>query len=376
MSRAYLSLLLGLIISARTVLGQDLKDGKKSPQPLSHHEHQVTPGPLRWRGTIGKQSVTLVFDTLHRSGSYYYDRHGQNLELHAEGKSPRRPLILRESTAAVYASGFLHLQGAFASQLAGTWRSPNGRRSVPLALHEDYTAALRYDEELWTGAWYGTPDDDAQEADSAFLQQYYLRVRLPQNPAAEQRLQQALGPPVPEPRMAYHLDTLLSRKYENGAGYYYLGDKWLCYNSNYLLSLVQYTRFRESWEDTGHEWWEGQTYDLRTGRRLHLQDLLVPGYKARLSRLLLAELPQVWENPYYDGIGANGQVPAGGFVVSGTGLTFTYDERADESLASPGPYHADRTVEVELTYEQLLPLIRPAGPLGALLKERGLLPKK
>jgi hypothetical protein len=142
--------------------------------------------------------------------------------------------------------------------------------------------------------------------------------------------------------------------------------------------VVQFDHFLAE-EDSGmgtHEWSQSRTYDLRTGRRLRLADLLLPGYEVQVRRWLLQGLKSVWEDTYYDGVGANGKLPASGFLATGTGLRFSYDDRDDESLGFPGPYHADRSIEVEIPYETLLPIIRPNGPLTALLLERHLLPRK
>jgi hypothetical protein len=215
--------------------------------------------------------------------------------------------------------------------------------------------------------------------DSALFRGDYLRITLPQNPAAALRIQRVLGPPAALPKMAFYLDTLLRNRQRDQLGYYFTGEKYVVYNSNNLLSVVQSDRFSAA-PDSGygtHEWSQGYTFDLQTGKRLSLADLLTAGYQPRLRQLILQKLRKLWEaNAYYDGIGDTGKLPASGFVATGTGLNFSFDDRDDESLASPGPYHPDRTIEVEIPYATLLPLLKVAGPLASILKERNVVPQK
>jgi len=310
------------------------------------------------------------------AGSYYYDRRGVSLPL-AQAKAKRhQPITLGEGTLSP--TGYFLLPNFIGPRLAGTWRSPDGRRTLPLALHETYTDAARYQDETWELTRYEAEEGN-DHIDSAYYAQDYLRVHLPHNPVAEQRLRQALALPVPAAHMPQLLDTLVGNRQGRQAGYYFHGMKMVIYNSNYLLSVVQLDRFTSPDETIGagpREWWQGHTFDLHTGRPLQLADLLRPGYQARLRQLLRKELQTVWANVHYADVGRSGKLPAGGFVVTATGLCFSYDDRDEEDLAYPGPYHADQEIEVEISYRDLLPLIQVAGPLAPVLRERGLLSKQ
>ncbi|MDO7883773.1 hypothetical protein [Hymenobacter cheonanensis] len=346
--------------------------------PPSRCTHSSYWSPRRWRGTIGPQPVTLELDSGRwgYSGSYYYDHRGQLLRLGQDKPKQHQPITLSEGD--LRPTGYWLVGSAVGPQLSGTWRSPDGRRSLPLALHETYTDAARYQNETWELTRYEAEEGN-DHLDSAHYAQDYLRVYLPHNPVAEQRLRRALAPPVPAAHMPQLLDTLVGNRQSRLDRYYFDGMKLVIYNSNYLLSVVQLDRFTSPDETIGagpREWWQGHTFDLRTGRPVQLADLLVPGYQARLRQLLRKELQAVWTNVHYAEVGRSGKLPAGGFVITATGLCFGYDDRDDEDLAYPGPYHADQEIEVEISYRDLLPLIRPTGPLAPVLQERGLLPRK
>ncbi|GAB3578617.1 hypothetical protein [Hymenobacter daeguensis] len=375
-------LLSALLLSAATAGGQP---GTRAV-PAARFDHYAAPGPRHWRGTIGQLAVTLDLDSGRWgfSGSYCYDRRGQPLRFSQPAAKGRKSgqIRLNESafdneTGVSTATGYFLLDGPLRSPLTGTWHSPDGRRTLPVALHETYADALAYDSETWEVRQFSRGNDyDSTRLDSAELRQAYLHFRSPL--AATRPLRAALGRPVPPPRMPRYLDSLLRARHSGQYDYFFYGDTYVAYNSNYLFSVVQFDRFMAA-EDEGmgtHERSQSSTYDLRTGRRLRLADLLTPGYEVQLRRWLLQGLKPVWENAYYDGVGANGKLPTGGFLITGTGLRFAYDDRDDERLGSPGPYHADRSVEVEIPYEKLLPLIRPNGPLAALLRERHLRPAK
>jgi hypothetical protein len=344
--------------------------------PPSRCTHSSYWSPRRWRGTIGQQPITLQLDSGRwgYTGSYYYDHRGQDLSLSQDKPKLRKPITLSEGR--LPATGYLLVGSSLGPQLAGTWRSPNGRRNLPLALHETYTDAARYQNETWELTRFKVEEGN-DYIDSAHYEQEYLRVHLPHNPVAEQRLRRALDLPVPAAQMPQLLDTLVATQQSRQERYYFRGMKMVSYNSNYLLSVVQLDQFTSEASNTGgREWWQGRTFDLHTGRQLQLADLLMPGYQARLRQLLRKKLQAVWANSYYDNVGRTGKLPAGGFVVTATGLCFDYDDRDDEDLAYPGPYHADREIEVEISYHDLLPLIRVSGPLAPVLQESGLLPKK
>ncbi|MGI4866258.1 MAG: hypothetical protein ACRYFZ_20195 [Janthinobacterium lividum] len=377
-------LLFWLALSAGAVRAAAPADTVRLP---SRRAHDVAPPTRRWRGTIGQQAVTLTLNLdsgrWGYSGSYYYDHRGQAIHLNQEKPTPRAPIVTLAESVNGTTTGYFVFNGPAGPQLAGTWRSPDGRRKLPFALQETYADAVQYQDEAWRLTRYSPMATAADSMNNqAMLYRQYLRISLPQRPAASQRLRQALAAPLLPALMPHYLDTLAARRQALRPDYFYTGYKWVVYNSNYLLSVVESTSFKtdpQEEDSTGmytHEWSQGSTFDLHTGRRLALADLLRPGYQPRLRQLVLKALRTEWGTSPYSEVGRSGRLPAGGFYLSPTGLCFYYDDRDDSSLAFPAPYHADREIQIELLYASLLPLINLAGPLAPLLQERRLLPLK
>lgn len=336
----------------------------------SRVENYLDPPTRRWRGKVGQQPVTVFLDSSYwrgavYSGKYFYDRFGKTISLSDVYKKGTSGIALGEHNEAGRFTGSLRLGLALAPLLVGSWRSADGRRQLPVQLHEDYKDAAQVQVEHWNLTRFLAPDSlRGMVGDSALFRGDYLRIVLPQNPVAALRIERTLGPPAAPPQMAYYLDALLRDRQRDRPDYSYIGEKYVVYNSNNLFSVMQFDRFSAA-TDSGygtHEWTQGYTFDLQTGKLLSLADLLTSGYQAKLRQLILEKLRKLWEaDAYYDGVGSAGKLPASGFVATGTGLNFSFDDRDDESLASPGPYHADRTIEVEIPYEALLPLIKLAS---------------
>ncbi|MCI1187669.1 hypothetical protein MON38_09570 [Hymenobacter sp. DH14] len=346
--------------------------------PPNRLEHYLDAPTRRWRGRVGQHPVTVFLDSLWRGeyrGKYYYDRRGLDITLSTEQAKAPPGLTLGERDAAYQRSANFLLGPTISPALAGTWRSADGRRNLPVLLRENYADGVRYQAEHWNLTRFVAPDSaNGVAGDSAMFQGSYLRITFPQNPAAARRIERMLAPPTAPPQMAFYLDTLLRNRQREQPDYSFIGDKYVVYNSNYLFSVVQFERFGVA---DYHEWAQSYTFDMRTGKRLGLADLLVAGYQAKLRQLLLQHLRLLWQsNPNYGDVGSSGKLPTGGFVVTGTGLNFSYDDRDDDSLAYPGPYHADRTIDIEIPYEALLPIINLTGPLAPVLRERSLLPQK
>ncbi|TGE24548.1 hypothetical protein E5K00_04870 [Hymenobacter aquaticus] len=356
---------------ADTVVTQD---------PPSRLYHEVFAGPRRLRGTVGTQGISLELDSVGEGyvGGYYYDRQGRWLEVRLAATRPAGPALLCETPTGDL-TGQLGLPARVATPFKGSWESAEGRLRLPVKLRETYADAARYQHDQWEGWRYSTRrQGQIIPLDSAFFHQQYLVVQLPQRPVAEQRLRRALAAPVAPARMPAYLDSVLRARQEEHNGYQFHAFSDVVYNANNVLSVVQVTTVQQGPDYQPHEWYEGRAYDLRTGRRLRLPDLLLPGYQKRLPLLFQQALRRyLADQPAYGPIGgAAPKLPTGGFALTPRGLVLTYDDRDDAALAQPGPGHPDRALEIVLTYEELLPLIRRTGPLVPVLRERGLLPKK
>ncbi|MCC3157011.1 hypothetical protein LJ737_07165 [Hymenobacter sp. 15J16-1T3B] len=327
----------------------------------------------RWRGTIGQLPVTLQLDSGHLGcrGEYAYDRLGRALDLTPKASEPRPPRVFEERAPDAFrVTGWLQLDAPAGPAITGTWRSSDGRRSVPLALRENYHDAAHYELETWQLRCPVSRPDATRPAGSwTHYEQSYLRVRLPGHPAAEQRLRRVLGPPVAASAVKNRLQTALLGK---PAGYLREEALYVVCNTNYLLSVVSWHKELNPTANTIDEWTDVRNFDLRTGRELQLPDLLRPGYQPRLRQLLLGKLAAVWKTGGYGRVGADGKLPRSGFSVVPTGLQFSYDQRDDARLVWAGSVRTGRQIGVALSYRELLPLIRPDGPLAAMLRERGL----
>ncbi|PJJ60227.1 hypothetical protein [Hymenobacter chitinivorans] len=352
-------------------------DSAARPNLLAHERY---PGPRRLRGTIGKQSVTVELDSANGSyvGGFYYDRAGRWLEVRLDARRGARTLNLCETPAGDL-TGRLRLPTKAAAQLKGTWENADGRHQYPFVLRETYAGAAHYEQDLWEMWRYTVRRDTSYiPRDSAFFHQLYVRVSLPQNPGAEQRLRRALAAPFAPDLMPLYLDTLLARRQQQYNRYQFHSYSDVVYNGNNLLSVMRVTSFQQGPYYEPHEWYDGATFDLRTGQRLRLPDLLVADYKKRLLELFRRGLKRALAAaPGYGPLGGPApKLPTGGFVLAPAGLVFTYDDRDAPTLSKPLDDKADRFLEVVLPYEELLPLIRRKGPLAPVLRERGLLPKK
>ncbi|MCB2376840.1 hypothetical protein LGH70_04565 [Hymenobacter sp. BT635] len=352
-------------------------DSATRPNQLVHERY---PGPRRLRGTIGKQPVTIELDSANSSytGAFYYDRSGRWLEVRLDARPGARTLHLCETPAGDL-TGRLRLPAKAPAQLKGTWENADGRHQYPFVLRETYAGAARYEQDLWEMVRYTVRRDTSYiPLDSAFFHQLYVRVSLPNNPVAEQRLRRALAAPFAPELMPLYLDTLLARRQLQHNGYQFHGVGDVVYNGHNLFSVLRVSSFQQGPDYHPHEWYDGTTFDLRTGQRLRLADLLVAGYQKRLLALFRRGLKRALAAaPGYGPLGgAAPPLPVGGFVLAPAGLVFTYDDRDAATLGEPGAGHADRFLEVVLPYEELVPLVRRTGPLAPVLQERGLLPKK
>ncbi|MGY3087443.1 hypothetical protein ACVWYF_000469 [Hymenobacter sp. UYAg731] len=318
-----------------------------SAVPAPRFGYDTRPSPRHWRGTIGPQPVTLELDSgcWGWSGSYYYDRRARPLRISQQKPAkPKGPTRLDETftdeAGQDNETGYFLFAGPLRPRLTGTWHSADGRRILPVALRETYADALAYDEENWEVKRF-TRDDfyDSTRLNSAELRQCYLHFRPPLSPATRP-IQAALGLPVPPPRMNRYLDSLLRTRRTGQYDYFFHGDTYVEYNSNYLFSVVQFEQFTAT-EDEGmgtHEWGHNCTYDLRTGRHLQLADLLTPGYQIPLRRWLLQRLKPLWAgNAYYDGVGANGKLPAGGSWSPARACSSATTTATTRAWATPAP---------------------------------------
>lgn len=333
----------------------------------------------RWRrytGQVGSYPVVveLSFEDTAMVGSYYYARHGELVPLRAQPPGPGQALRLREGTAETSSGNWEAVQPA-GPVLSGTWRSPDGRRQLPFSLREEYAGAVRYEQ-------VGFSREGQLPADSAvcgipgrtvkFSLQGVQLLDAGSSPAL-QRIQQQLLPVPPA-----QLEAYVARQVADNVGDCTETEKsaWVSYNADHLLSVTSLeVEFAFGAPHPTHHF-TSMTFDLRTGSRLRLADLLRPGYEQPLRQLLTNRLlADPGYGDFYRGEQAEGQqrwlnqagrpqqlvpLPAEGVALTPAGLEFTWNEYTIAPYVM-GPQ------SVELSYADLRRLVRPSGPLAAVV---------
>lgn len=332
-------------------------------------------GIRRYTGQVGKYPVVmeLIFSDTIPMGTYYYQRHGEALNLRAERSTPGKPLLLREVIGDSLLATWHATQPA-GPVLSGTWRSADGKRQLPFTLQEDYRGTVRYELEQFEGR--GKQAADSVECGRpgviATLELEVVHLLGIENDKVLQGIQQKLLP-VPYPKL---------RAYVKGQVSDGIGDcsevkqsAWVTYNANNLLSV---TLFEQTYYfGNAHPTHQSTplTFDLRTGQQLRLQDFLRPGYEQPLRQLLTKRLltDLSYGEFYQDEGGEVGQpferwtdeegrpqqlvpLPHSGFQLTLAGIEFTWQEY------EIGPYVIGPQT-VEISYAAMRPLLRPNSPL-------------
>jgi hypothetical protein len=356
-----------------------------SPRPSAPHPAVTThPAPVarayrRYVGTVGTAPLVLVLAVADSvQGSYYYPRRGGLLTLSVAHSAAGQPLTLRETDAGRL-TGRWQTRQPLGPVLSGTWHSPDGRRQLPFRLREDYSGAVSYAIETYSSE--GEPTDcglgDGQtHVTSETRDVVYLP---PPVTAAVARVQRQLLP-APHAQLQRHLDRQVRNSGECAAT---VESARVMYNADFLLSIewFEHTYAFGTPHPTGY--YRHRTFDLRTGRLLALAALLRPRFELPLRRLLSAHLradSDYWDS-YGDEIendstqtrwppGPDGRplapLPQSGYYLTPAGIGFQYD-MYEIAMYVHGP------VLVEISYQEMQPLVRPGSPLAALLRERGLL---
>ena len=331
-------------------------------------------GIRRYTGRVGRYPVVmeLTFSDTITMGTYYYQRHGQSLDLKAARDTPGKPLLLREVIGDSLLATWQATQPA-GPVLSGTWQSADGKRQLPFALQEDYNGAVRYTFEQFESS--GEQAADSVECMRAGDNTVELTMEvvhlldMASSKALQQVQQQIL--PAPYPQLQAYVDKWIA---DGGDCSTIEKSSWVTYNANNLLSV---TLFEQVYHfGAAHPTHQSTplTFDLRTGKQLRLQDLLRPGYEQPLRQLLTKRLQKdpLYGEFYRDEGGEAGQpfelwqneelvpLPHGGFQLTPAGVEFTWQEY------EIGPYViGPQTVEV--SYADMRPLMRSKSALSELM---------
>lgn len=342
--------------------------GRTNPSLTGYH---------RYRGTVGSRPVVLELTVevnpysskkeLRCVGSYFYERlAGGNILLSAaEPYRAKQPLRLTEGPSSVWQA-----TQPLGPVLTGTWTGPNGRR-LPFALHEDYQDAVRYEILTTEAKGKSCPKSDdmvpAAWAPYAHLTQQFLHLLEPDTlrPALRQ-----LQCPAPTRRRAVvraaaHrvIDDCTDVEKSISIGL----------NTYGLLAIYECEYVNEYNGTRPHAKDSNRLYDLRAGRWLSLEDVLRPEDTALplLERMVGRYLVKS-EGPDRKIRGRQGvawqesdstrvELPRNGIAFTSKGIFLLYDQ-----------HEANGPDEIEISYRELLPLLRPGTPVARMLRERGL----
>lgn len=329
-------------------------------------------GYHRYVGTVGQAPVVLEL-TINPpdagaargrlDGSYYYERQGPALLLRAaEAYQPGQPLTLQEEAPKPGApdetvpSGRWRATQPAGPVLSGSWESPDGRRSLPFELREDYAGAVRY--ELLREAVSGKPcppsaDNDGTVARRPEATRTFLHLLGPDTLQPALRELQSPNPRQRRDQLTVELDQA---DCEGTFGFY--GDVEVLLNGYGLLTLL-----RSEGEYAGGAYpnsaEESTVYDLSTGKALKQSSWLRPGQEAALGQLLRRRLRA---HPYADNLAPASKLPALGFDSEGAYCL----------LGDFGAPHAVQRVPVHIPYRELRPLVLPGSAVARMLQQRGL----
>ncbi len=342
--------------------------GKNNPSFTGYH---------RYRGTVGGRPVVLELtvavnpDSFKKevqcTGSYFYERlaGGDILLKAAEPYRAKQPLRLTEGPGGVWQA-----TQPLGPVLTGTWMGPNGRR-LPFALHEDYQDAVRYEILTTEAKGKACPKSDdmvpAAWAPYAHLTQQFLHLLGPDTLRPALRLLQC-----PPPARRRVLVRATARKTVDDCTNSYR-TTMVRLNAYGLLALDEGDYVNEYNGSRPHGESSNRLYDLRAGRWLTLEDVLRPEATVLLERMVGQHLVKstgtegkikgrqgvVWQEDDSTRV----ELPRSGVGFTSKGISLFYDYQ-----------EANGQDDIEISYLELLSLLRPGTPVARMLRERGFWP--
>lgn len=296
-----------------------------------------------YSGNIGKR--TGVQMDLERSGSeltgsYWYDTAGLRLTL--IGSVRRGTVTVKEFEGDMQTGTFTGTLSKDDRQFRGTWKSPDGKRSLPFVL----TANAEYRTLPVKRKGYEVSGTyPAFLATASGWQALTTQLRAWVLDAQRDFLRKTAG--------ELHTVPGTSFDYDHNIGVAYVDGDLV----SLLISVYSYTggAHQNSWNASANY--------LITGNRprlLGLNDLFNPGsgYREALFALVVADLNR--QKAARDGGSLDDTFTADSlnvYTISPRSITFFFAQYVAGSYAE-GPYH------VTIPYNQLTPYIHPKGPLA------------
>ncbi len=322
-----------------------------------------------WRhysGTINK-TLAVQADILAEEGSltgfYFYEKVGKTIALEGkvtrDGKASMDEKESGEKSTGTISGAF----GAEMSSFSGIWKSPDGKKSFPIALREDYGGAARLG--AYTVIRGRLLDEDAENSPEAT----FVGVGIEAIDAQRLRVSmeaELYGGGSAYDRLEKKAASFFEDYAEGNAGVEAEEYDYGMFNWDLTVSALPVFNARGVlcvddmwWGYTGgaHPNFQNSYYvfDIATGRRLGLESFVRPGSEEALAGLVDAEVRRM------RGIKAGSSLvdagffvdrvepAAGNFWVDGSGIYFHYP------AYSIAPY-AIGTITVFISWKDLGPL--------------------
>jgi len=352
-----------------------------SPLPAAVAAAVPYVGYHRYRGTVGGRPVLLelMVDSAESSyprkflrcqGSYFYERlAGGDLQLQAaEPYRAQQPLRLTEGPG-----GTWQATQPLGPVLTGTWTGPTGRQ-LPFALREDYQDAVRYEFLTHKAKGNACPNEEGGMLPAAWAPYAHLT----------QQFLHLLGPDTLRPalRRLQCLPPARRRTLVRAAAHHTIDDCTdtaksirITLNAYGLLAIDEDEYVNEYNGARPHATSRSRLYDLRAGRWLPLEELLLPEatslplLEQLVGRHLLTDYATTVDAPTRQNITWQ-ESDSTRVALPQTAVAFT----SQGLWVSYSPYETNGPADVYISYTELLPLLRPGTPVARMLRQRGLWP--
>jgi len=331
-------------------------------------------------GSIDKYPVVmdlLVMDSTC-SGWYYYEKHG--IPIRIAGTRNNSGIELREEDSKGNITGTF--RGSIGNDgFNGTWTGSNGY-PLPFSIREDYSrGSVKMKPEAFTNHYEVKPEmgheyafsylllEDVSKTvrDSVYSNLYGVKPGGKDPEAALKKLikndlDSALADYKSEVQLAIE-DTSLSSYMFNWSYSTFLEP---VFNERDLLSIA-YNSYMYTGGAHGMYGTSNYVFDTKTGRAITLDKIFLPGYDAKLTKLLEQQFRKDNEVAAGQSLSDFGLFvekiePTENFFIAKNGIGFTYVPY------EIGPYAAGQ-IEIIVPYTLLNELINPKGPVGWAVKK-------
>ncbi|GAB4199841.1 MAG: hypothetical protein OHK0057_28680 [Thermoflexibacter sp.] len=317
-------------------------------------------------GKLNNQPITadLMNHENQYVGTYYYNTNGRPFQL-KEIKSNSTKHILEELDTNGHITGIF--EGVITKKsFIGVRETEQGKRKVPVELKEDYTKGsmqfIQYyiNNSKDTTAPFDTkvhflypsqfPDTKVLEAVRSDLGKGTFKLPMPNNLNIEVFKNQVVE--KLHKHYSYLLDGAAEREFIDIDMLVYL-------NENYLLSI----RINEVVDADGEEIDEQKfyTWDLKTGKLIHLDDIFKADYKEELRKIILQAIIKSIDKENLQEAQSNkldkSMIDFDFYMTTG-GMTFFY--------LLPD---SDNDLEIYIPFKEMLSILKAESPISHLFRK-------